>query len=775
MKTLTSPITTEKDAEQAGWGEVYDIYLKSAPGGLSAPISHWKCEEADGADRVDAIGGRNLAASGVLRVAGKVGTYAAQTFSPNSMYSGETVFNGGLSSFAIAGWFKTSAGGFADGKPLATKWDGTNNAYKAEFDGTRLKWTVRSAGGSDVTVTSAVVLTLDVYHLFVVWHDYVNGRIGISVDNETPIYAALAGGTASGNGTELYFGFNASTFVYSTMHYDSLSFFTSVPNQLLLDELWNDGAGTDYPFTTTSAVLRLCTVPGGVSFFRPKVDPEPSATQGNAQDYSHWPLKRDILRASAEDQNDRLTFAASNVTAEFAQMLADIDWADTPVLIRKISLAIAAPTADDCVVLFNGLIDSARITNEQLQFVCSNFLGSLTTIAPRENMHNNCRWRWADDLCTAIRFLTENYKAKTVGSSSTTTLIKSAGLTEDAGANGTYGTDLVNALADGSITTSSELAAYAGQAVTANSTNDTIALASHGLHTDDPLQFGGTTVPAPLVAATTYYLKYSNSNVFQVAATPGGAAIDLTTNGTAVTLTTVNDYKGYQVKSSKAGHWKLADYGDLGTLTQAYWTIPGAQAGIANVALKPYINFDFGSAKTPRIWRISTVPETLDLSGLPRTILIFSSSSSTFASDVTHEAYAELPPRGGVLFDILVPKALTKRYWRICIRNRWGQNRVQTMLNKVYAYEGGRNWWAHGTVTFDAGTATAALRGKSYIVRESYSGECVVEKMAAAPASGDTFVIERGCGRGFNHCAERKNTENFGGFLDLPLQAIIRA
>jgi hypothetical protein len=59
-------------------------------------------------------------------------------------------------------------------------------------------------------------------------------------------------------------------------------------------------------------------------------------------------------------------------------------------------------------------------------------------------------------------------------------------------------------------------------------------------------------------------------------------------------------------------------------------------------------------------------------------------------------------------------------------------------------------------------------------VLASYNGAVDVATLPAVPASGDTFVIERGCPRTFLACCERRNWENYGGFLDLPRQMVIR-
>ena len=69
---------------------------------------------------------------------------------------------------------------------------------------------------------------------------------------------------------------------------------------------------------------------------------------------------------------------------------------------------------------------------------------------------------------------------------------------------------------------------------------------------------------------------------------------------------------------------------------------------------------------------------------------------------------------------------------------------------------------------------TVALRGLSRRVLASYDGEAQTMGFPVAPANGDTFTIERGCRRTWNACCARRNWENFGGFLDLPYQAVVR-
>ncbi|MBC8096542.1 MAG: phage BR0599 family protein, partial [Akkermansiaceae bacterium] len=532
------------------------------------------------------------------------------------------------------------------------------------------------------------------------------------------------------------------------------------------------------PWGTTN-ILRLTDLPSGAgfNFFTPTISPEAVGTQGDAAVYYFWPIKRQLVKSDGKTTNDKMQISASNVTAEFAGMIAAVIWYDTPIVIRKVPISIAGATADDCAVLWSGAVDSVRVTEKMIALECSSDFASLTTTAPRENMHTHCRFAWGDDQCTAIRFLAAHYKAKTVGSSSTTTVVKSADFTEDASAVGSFGTDLVNALADGSITTSSQRSG-----LSATSCKFYISTRPYGsvptdrcnvknnLSDGDRVQFGGTTAPSGLTFGTWYYVRDRDRNGFSIAATAGGTPIVLTTSGLAVTVTSEFGWEGYQVKSSKSSHWAFATDADWGTEVNGFYQIPDAQAGLENAALKPYIQFDFGSAKQPRVWRVSTLA-SVAMEELVRLISIFSSTDN---STWRHETYFEIPPVGGVLYDVLIPTAQSARYWRICIRSRWASSLYYKMLSKVYAYENSRHYWARGRITFASNTTTVALRGISRRVIESYSGEAHVAALPVAPASGDTFVIERGCGRTFNHCCERQNWENFGGFLDLPFQAVVR-
>lgn len=72
--------------------------------------------------------------------------------------------------------------------------------------------------------------------------------------------------------------------------------------------------------------------------------------------------------------------------------------------------------------------------------------------------------------------------------------------------------------------------------VTGDAATDVLTSTAHGFADDDPIEFVGLTGGAPLVEATTYYVRDSTTDTFKVTATVGGTAIDLTTDLTAGTV-----------------------------------------------------------------------------------------------------------------------------------------------------------------------------------------------------------------------------------------------
>ncbi len=534
----------------------------------------------------------------------------------------------------------------------------------------------------------------------------------------------------------------------------------------------------------TVSVLRLTSLPGGCAFFTPKVDPEPAGTQGAAATYHFWPVKRGAIEDKTKLENARLQITASNVTTEFAALLEDLEWESIRIVVRKTLLNLTGATADDCVVIAGVRVDSVRFSDEAIDFTCSTELGLFDSQLPAEHMHTTCRFRFGDDYCGLLRFKAENYKAKTAGAGGTTTTVLSSGLTEDTGGeDGSEGTDEVDALADAAITASSELAtSFSGLAVIfdVNLVNTLVPVGTLVFYSDPMLtlsnstrvRFSGTTMPGGITAGTWYRAYSMGVSGYNLTPDGGGALLTYSSAGTGVLLESEAGSPASSVKSSKGLGviWKAATGGDWGDNEQGYWQIPEAQAGIANVELKPWIQFDFGSARQLKFWRLMSLGER-GRERMVRLVVIFSSPDN---ATWKHETFFEIPPVGEQYCEALIPSAQSARYWRICVRTHWTAAQKSSMLKKVRAYTGSRNWWQDGWVTFDAATATAALRSVRTRVLASYAGKIVVSKLPAAPANGDTFVIERDCGKTWNACCAKLNWAQFGGFDSIPKETVQR-
>ena len=80
------------------------------------------------------------------------------------------------------------------------------------------------------------------------------------------------------------------------------------------------------------------------------------------------------------------------------------------------------------------------------------------------------------------------------------------------------------------------LTRHTARAVTASSATDRVTLNSHGLNYSDKVRFGGTATPGGLIPGQWYYVTDYTLNDFRVSTSFAGPPIDLTSNGTSVTI-----------------------------------------------------------------------------------------------------------------------------------------------------------------------------------------------------------------------------------------------
>lgn len=114
-------------------------------------------------------------------------------------------------------------------------------------------------------------------------------------------------------------------------------------------------------------------------------------------------------------------------------------------------------------------------------------------------------------------------------------------------------------------------------AVTASAATDRISESGGGRLANEPVIFGGTAVPTGLVAGTVYYVRDVSGTTYKLCAIPGGAAIDLTSAGTAVT---VSDVPGILYSLSATAPTLPASY--------TYKALIGRLRGASATTIRPF-------------------------------------------------------------------------------------------------------------------------------------------------------------------------------------------
>jgi hypothetical protein len=76
----------------------------------------------------------------------------------------------------------------------------------------------------------------------------------------------------------------------------------------------------------------------------------------------------------------------------------------------------------------------------------------------------------------------------------------------------------------------------AGQAATTQDSGDTFTITAHGAPNGTPFYLTALATSTGIAINTLYYVVGTATNTFQAALTPGGAAVAITTNGTATVV-----------------------------------------------------------------------------------------------------------------------------------------------------------------------------------------------------------------------------------------------
>jgi len=114
-------------------------------------------------------------------------------------------------------------------------------------------------------------------------------------------------------------------------------------------------------------------------------------------------------------------------------------------------------------------------------------------------------------------------------------------------------------------------------AFTANASTDVITATGHDYINDMPVTVsvsGGGTLPAPLVAGTTYYVRDVATNTFKLSATIGGEAINITDAGTGSFVVTDIALSIYTASVAEMARKEISSYGALTNRPLINFTAP---------------------------------------------------------------------------------------------------------------------------------------------------------------------------------------------------------
>src|SRR6185436_18024947 len=172
-------------------------------------VAYWKMDEASGT-RIDATGrGNDLADNnGVGQTTGKISNAAQFTVANNKYLShpDNSDLSTGDIDFTIAGWvYLDNLGTVSFNPTIFAKWINTPEEYEygLEYNHTsqRLRFYISGNGTSATTIDANGFgpIATGQWYFFVTWHDAVNNKVGISLNNVSDTIDYSGGGYNSSN------------------------------------------------------------------------------------------------------------------------------------------------------------------------------------------------------------------------------------------------------------------------------------------------------------------------------------------------------------------------------------------------------------------------------------------------------------------------------------------------------------------------------------------------------------------------------------------------
>jgi hypothetical protein len=213
-------------------------------------ISYWKLDESSGS-RADSHGFNTLTDSGSVGSAtGKLrnaadfdGTNKALSHADNADLSMGDI------DMSLALWlYPKSVTTVYD---ILGKWGATEEYILIMLSSGALRWYVDQGAGTNPSVTTSATLSVNTWYHIVCYHDAAANQLGIVVNAGTPDTLSWSQGIYDGT-TDFIIGKRSGGSAYCNARVDSVGLWKRVLTSQERTDLYNGGAGLEYPFTGSS-------------------------------------------------------------------------------------------------------------------------------------------------------------------------------------------------------------------------------------------------------------------------------------------------------------------------------------------------------------------------------------------------------------------------------------------------------------------------------------------------------------------------------------------
>ncbi len=154
------------------------------------------------------------------------------------------------SSFTFAFWLNpTSLASNANSVPAFLYDDGSSGVFIQIVDGSgHMKSQFITSAGAVTSQDNVHALSASAWNLVVIYFDLANNKVGLQINNNTPVETSLGGGTLLSVVAFFILGKFEGGFFYDG-GMDEVGFWNVVLTPTQRASLWNSGAGVTYPFT----------------------------------------------------------------------------------------------------------------------------------------------------------------------------------------------------------------------------------------------------------------------------------------------------------------------------------------------------------------------------------------------------------------------------------------------------------------------------------------------------------------------------------------------